>query len=223
MDMVITSNDPDEPTVTVPVVMNVTDGTPVELSSFTAESKYDEVTLRWETQSEKNNRGFEIQRSLKTNSKVELNWEALSFIDGKGTTTQQVNYIFHDKIKGTGKYVYRLKQIDFDGTVSLSPEVEANISGPDKFELVQNYPNPFNPSTKIKYALPVESNITISIYNLLGELVETLINKVEQPGYYEVEWNASNLSSGMYIYSMHAKETASGKEMRSIKKMVLMK
>ncbi len=221
MDMVITSNDPVHPTVTVPVVMFVT-VTPVELSTFSAKNNYDEVILSWQTATEKNNRGFEIQRSLNTGNESK-SWQTLSFVNGKGTTTQSTNYSFRDKIKGTGQYVYRLKQIDFDGTFSVSPEVEVDMTGPDKFELVQNYPNPFNPTTTIKYALPVESNVTISIYNLLGELVETLVNKVEQPGYFEVEWNASNLSSGMYIYSMQTKEVATGNETRSIKKMVLMK
>ncbi|QQS36471.1 MAG: T9SS type A sorting domain-containing protein [Ignavibacteriales bacterium] len=222
MDMVITTNDPDEPTVTVPVVMNVTNDVPVELSTFSVKTVYDEVILSWQTATEKNNSGFEVQRSI-NNGNESRSWQTLSFVDGKGTTTQSTNYSYRDQIKGTGKYVYRLKQIDFDGTFSLSPEVEVDMTGPDRFELVQNYPNPFNPTTTIKYALPVESNVTISVYNLLGELVETLVNKVEQPGYFEVEWNASNLSSGMYIYSMQTKEVATGNETRSIKKMVLMK
>lgn len=223
MDMVITSNDPNEPVVTVPVIMNVTNEVPVELSSFAAECIFDEVLLRWETQTEKNNRGFEIQRNLRKDSKLQTEWEIISFVDGKGTTTQQVIYDYRDKISGTGKYVYRLKQIDYDGTASISPEVDVDINGPAKFELIQNFPNPFNPYTTIKYALPVESSVKISVYNLLGELVKTLVNKVEQPGYYEVEWNASDAASGMYVYSMHAKEQESGKEMRSTKKMVLMK
>jgi len=94
---------------------------PVELTSFRAEASGNKVTLNWQTASETNNRGFEIERKLNSN------WESLGFIEGKGNTTQVSAYTFTDKVSLTGKYSYRLKQIDYDGTISYSKEVEVNV------------------------------------------------------------------------------------------------
>ena len=75
---------------------------------------------------------------------------------------------------------------------------------PVSYELYQNYPNPFNPSTTIKFATPKESNVNLSIYNVLGELVSTLVNEQKRPGYYEYKFDASNLASGVYLYRIKA-------------------
>lgn len=100
-----------------------------------------------------------------------------------------------------------------------------NLAGiiPDNFELNQNYPNPFNPSTTIRYALPSESKVTISIYNLLGQEVATLVNDVKSSGYHEVVFNAANLSSGVYLYRINAVSTSGSKEFSNTKKLVLLK
>ena len=126
---------------------------PVELISLTAEVDNKVVTLFWQTATETNNQGFEIEK-LK-NSKIEKlqDWERIGFVEGKGTTTEIQSYSFQDDPE-PGKYKYRLKQIDFDGTFAYSPEVEAEIKAPNVFSLEQNYPNPFNPTTKIKYTIP---------------------------------------------------------------------
>ncbi len=88
---------------------------------------------------------------------------------------------------------------------------------PDEIILYPNYPNPFNPSTTIKFAVPKESNVNLSIYNVLGELVSTLVNEQMKPGYYEYKFDASNLASGVYLYRIKA-----GSFVQS-KKMILMK
>jgi hypothetical protein len=88
---------------------------------------------------------------------------------------------------------------------------------PIKYSLEQNYPNPFNPITTIKFSIPKESNVNISIYNVLGELVTTLANGQMKPGYYEYQFNATNLASGVYIYRIKADDFV------ETKKMVLMK
>jgi len=149
MDMVITSNDPLHSEIIVPIAMKITSIVPVELSSFTAENVDGEVVLKWQTATETNNQGFEVERSQKLNVKSQTDWAKISFVEGKGTTTEMTEYIYKDKIINPGNYVYRLKQIDFDGTVSYSDEIEIDITGPKEFTLYQNYPNPFNPSTTI--------------------------------------------------------------------------
>ncbi len=219
MDMVISSNDPVNPSITVPVKMSVTNGTPVELSSFTADINAGKVLLNWKTASETNNKGFNIQRQDNKNS----GWNTISFIKGNGTSTKENSYSFNDQINKPGKYRYRLQQIDFNGKSEFSQIVNAVINGPDKFDLSQNYPNPFNPSTKIKYALPVESNVSIKIYNILGEEAAVLLNKTQESGYYELNWQPKNLSSGIYIYVLQAKSLDSKNVTRLVKKMIYMK
>jgi hypothetical protein len=197
--------------------MKITSITPVELSSFTAENVDGEVVLKWQTATETNNQGFEIERLQ--DSKIEnLNdWKTIGFVSGFGTTTELKTYSFNDNKISSGNYTYRLKQIDFDGTVSYSNEIEIDVTGPKEFTLFQNYPNPFNPSTIIKFALPVDSRAKINVYNSVGQLVETLVDKEMESGYHEVNFNASRLASGVYLYQLQAKDYVSVKKMLLIK------
>ncbi|MCL4279546.1 MAG: T9SS type A sorting domain-containing protein, partial [Ignavibacteriaceae bacterium] len=188
---------------------------PVELTSFTAKYLNDEVVLNWQTATETNNSGFEIERSQKSKVKNQMDWTQISFVEGRGTTTEITNYM--DKITEPGKYTYRLKQIDFDGSSTYSQVVEVNISSPIDFVLYQNYPNPFNPTTTIKFALPIESKVKINVYNSLGQLVETLVDKEMESGYHEVNFNASRLASGVYLYQLQAQDYVSVKKMLLIK------
>jgi len=97
---------------------------------------------------------------------------------------------------------------------------------PDQFELSQNYPNPFNPSTTISFAIPENSNVKLSVYNLLGEEITTLLNGDLSAGYHSVDWNSLKngklISSGIYFYSINA-TGASGNKFISAKKMILLK
>ncbi len=198
---------------------------PVELTSFTAEYLDDEVVLKWQTATETNNSGFEIERSQKSNFRSQNDWAKISFVEGKGTTTELTEYSYKDKIITPGKYVYRLKLIDFDGSFSYSDELEIDVSGPQAFALLQNYPNPFNPTTIIKFALPVDSRVKINVYNSLGQLVETLVYKEMESGYHEIDFDASRLASGVYLYQLQAGDpsTSSGQSFISVKKMILIK
>jgi hypothetical protein len=217
MDVVISSSDPNNPELIVPVRMTVTNEIPVELSAFTAENSLDEVTLRWQTASETNNSGFEIQRSNESEVNSQSDWISISFVEGKGTTTERTDYSFKDNITEPGTYFYRLKQIDFDGTVSYSSEIEVEVTGPNEFALYQNYPNPFNPSTTIKFALPEKTNLELSVYNSLGEKVAEIFKGELDEGYHEIEFSADQLSSGIYFYRLESKDFV------SVKKMILIK
>ncbi|MFA7421354.1 MAG: T9SS type A sorting domain-containing protein, partial [Melioribacteraceae bacterium] len=94
---------------------------------------------------------------------------------------------------------------------------ELNSTVPTKYELSQNYPNPFNPSTTIKFALPKEGLVKLSVFNILGQEVGTLINGFKAAGSYSVEWSASNLSSGMYFYRLEANNNIITKKMTLVK------
>jgi hypothetical protein len=165
---------------------------PVELTSFSANTIGNEIELRWQTATEINNKGFEIYR----------NGKRISFVNGKGTTTEKQNYSFIDKGLSIGIYNYRLNQIDFDGTQKNVGETTVNLIRPEKFSLEQNYPNPFNPSTKIEFTIPQSSFVNLKVYNILGKEVSNLVNEEKPAGSYEVKFNGSNLSSGIYFYTL---------------------
>jgi len=185
---------------------------PVELSSFTASTSKYSVTLNWTTATELNNLGFEIQRLS-----IEDVWEKIVFVDGYGTTTEIHNYSYVDANLTPAKYLYRLKQIDFDGQYEYSDEIEVEVNGPLTFALGQNYPNPFNPATKITYTLPQKNYVALKIYDVLGKEVATLVNEEKPTGIYEVEFNAAKLPSGIYFYRIQAGNFV------ETKKMVVMK
>jgi photosystem II stability/assembly factor-like uncharacterized protein len=185
---------------------------PVELQSFTYSVSDNNVNLKWITTSETNNQGFEIYRSDNN-----ADWKKIGFVNGKGNTNTQTVYNYSDKNLNKGKYTYRLKQIDFNGnyeyfTLAGSVTVEA----PHNYLLTQNYPNPFNPSTKISYQLPVDEFVSLKIYDNSGKEVANLVNGIQQAGYHTVEFK-SNLSSGVYFYTMKAGSFSETRKMTILK------
>ena len=191
--------------------VNFTNILPVELVSFTANINESNVQLNWETATETNNHGFDIER------KISDNWKKIGFVQGNGNSNSVKEYSYTDNNPlGGNKIQYRLKQVNNDGTYEYSKVVEVEIV-PKEFELYQNYPNPFNPSTKIRYQLPKRSKIVIKLYNILGSEVKEILNDVKDPGTYEIEVNAKDLPSGVYFYRLQAGSFVAAK------KMILMK
>ena len=181
---------------------------PVELISFTAEVFEGELELNWSTATETNNSGFEVLRSDQNDYD---SWNKIGFVFGHGTTTEPQHYFFKDNDVKPGKYQYKLKQIDHDGTFEYSQTVEIEIPFANKFSLSQNYPNPFNPITKIKFEIPgqtVNGNalVTLKVYDILGREVATLINEEKPAGEYEVEFSGIGLPSGIYFYQLKSGE-----------------
>lgn len=176
---------------------------PVELESFTANVNGTDVTLNWTTATETNNQGFEIERTSSSATPVEV-WENIGYVAGFGTTTETKSYSFTDGNISAGKYIYRLKQIDFDGTFEYSSEVMVKVSVPNEFALEQNFPNPFNPSTTIEFAIPQASYVNLKVYNILGQEVKTLISGFKDAGAHTINFDAKELNSGMYLYKLEA-------------------
>ncbi len=185
---------------------------PVELTSFTGIQNGSTVTLNWSTATELNNRGFDVERKAD-----QAGWQSIGFVEGNGTSSNPHAYTFADDNLSAGSYSYRLKQVDNDGSSKYINLAESFTIQPGTYSLSQNYPNPFNPTTMIKYSVPEKNQVTIKIYNVLGSQVATLVNEVKPAGSYEVSFNASNLSSGVYYY------TISAGKFTSTKKMILMK
>jgi len=185
---------------------------PVELTSFSATINGKEVILNWSTATELNNLGFEIQRS-----RAGKEFFTVGFVNGYGTTSEQQNYRYADKNLNNGKYYYRLKQVDYDGSYEYSDVVEVEWRAFNSYMLEQNYPNPFNPTTKIGFGVQNKSNVKITVLNSIGEEVAILLNENKDAGFYQIDFNATNIPSGVYFYRLQAGEFV------ETKKMVLLK
>ncbi len=186
---------------------------PVELSAFNSTINLNNVNLYWTTTSEINNLGFVIERSINNQD-----WLNVGFVQGHGTITSINNYEFIDKGLNSGKYNYRLKQLDYNGNYEYFNLSEAVIIGfPDKFLLSQNYPNPFNPVTLINYELPSYNNVQLKVYDNSGKELITLVNSFKEAGRYNVTFDGSNFASGVYYYKLTAGNFTSVKKMFLIK------
>jgi len=192
--------------------LGTNDPLPVELVSFIASIKNNVVELQWQTATEVNNYGFEIECKLKNG-----NWNKIGFVQGAGNSNSPKSYSFTNNNVRSGVYIYRLKQIDIDGSYKYSNEIEVILTAPKEFSLSQNFPNPFNPTTIIKYSIPNSEKVLIKVYDVLGREVKTLLDEYKDTGTYEIEFNASNLTSGLYFYKI-----TSGKY-SEVKKMLLVR
>lgn len=172
---------------------------PVELTAFYGSYQNGSVILEWITSTETNNQGFEIQRRNENSL-----FEPIGFLDGKGTSTNRVTYSFIDKNLTSKRYSYRLKQIDFDGSFHYSSEVVVDIPFLENYVLHQNYPNPFNPSTRISFTVPERSLVKITLNDILGREISTLLYEEIAAGTKELEIDGSSLSSGNYFVRMIA-------------------
>lgn len=194
---------------------------PVELSSFLSTIKENDVTLNWITASEENNSRFEIERSNLINGN-NSEWKTIGSVQGSGNSSTPKSYTLTDKNLNAGSYNYRLKQIDFNGNHqyhNLNGEVIIGV--PTRFDLLQNYPNPFNPSTNIAYILPHDGNVKLNVYSSNGQLVSSINEGFKTAGYYTIEYNASDLASGVYYYRL---DFGSGeKSFVKVMKMVVLK
>ena len=176
---------------------------PVELVSFSAEVFSSDVTLSWITASELNNYGFQVERRNAESNE----WNNIGFVNGNGSSTEIQYYSFSDNSVSVGKYFYRLKQLDFSGSFEYSNEVEVTILEVlNDFTLNQNYPNPFNPSTRISFIIPQNGYTTLKVFDVLGNEVATIIESDLSQGSYELLFDASGLSSGIYFYSLTSGE-----------------
>ncbi|MBC8185657.1 T9SS type A sorting domain-containing protein, partial [candidate division KSB1 bacterium] len=178
---------------------------PVELSSFNALLVTDGVLLQWQTKTETNNYGFEIERYFNSG------WKKITFVCGNGTTSEPKQYLFFDNllnIVDQGLLLkYRIKQIDTDGSFEYSHEISVVLPVPKKYMLSKNYPNPFNSSTTFRYNIPQSELVQITVYDALGRLVKKLIKKEQPAGVHSVVWDGRNddgelVATGVYFYSL---------------------
>jgi hypothetical protein len=186
---------------------------PVELLFFNFLAEQRDVKLSWATGWELNNKGFGIERSGRTGE-----WNNIGFIEGNGTTNGQSYYTYTDAGLISGKYRYRLNQVDYNGNNEYHYLANEVIIGkPDRFFLLQNFPNPFNPVTEIYYNLPEDSYTEIKVYDICGREITVLVDGFKTAGYYSVQFEAANIANGIYFYMLRAGSYS------EIKKMILIK
>ncbi|MCF8266538.1 MAG: T9SS type A sorting domain-containing protein [Ignavibacteriales bacterium] len=188
---------------------------PVEMTSFTASVTGNVVLLLWETATETNNLGFEIQRRTAVE---QAEFVKIGFVNGNGTSLTPSTFTFRDELSGGSIFEYRLKQIDIDGSYEFSSTIKIELGTPDRYELMQNYPNPFNPLTNIKFGIPKTGPVNLSVYNTLGELVAVLVNREMDAGYHVVQFGNTHLASGIYLCKITVQN-----QFESIIKMIMLK
>ena len=190
---------------------------PAELFSFSAYSTENSVILKWQTATEVNNYGFDVERKQGNKS-----WNKIGFVAGSGNSNSPKSYSFTDRPTGGTTFSYRLKQIDVDGTFKYYDAVTVSLKGSREAKLLQNSPNPFNPSTAIKFYIPSDSRVKIVIYDILGREVTTLLNEQKQAGYHIVYWNGTDKNgiasaSGVYLYRLAVGSYVETKKMNLLK------
>ncbi len=195
------------------------DPLPVELTSFTAETFRQYVILKWSTATEINNYGFEVERRF-----PDEEWNPIAFVEGHGNSFSVKNYSYSDRIC-TGQYLqYRLKQVDNDGSYEYSKVIEIEPGNiPCGFEMLNNYPNPFNPSTNIEFSLPVDSRVSVKVFDILGREIEELFKGISGPEKLRINWNAANLPSGVYMIKLEAYSIDGNEHFSALKKALLLK
>lgn len=188
---------------------------PVELSSFTAMASEKAVNLSWTTATEVNNYGFEVERSVYADN----DFQTIGFVQGNGNSNSPKQYSYSDNtLAKPGRYYYRLKQLDNDGRFEYSSVAEVNFTtAPADYSLKQNTPNPFNPSTVISFVTPKDGNVTLKVYNMIGQEVATLFSGFKSAGEHRVTFNGQGLNSGIYLYRLETENFSAVKKMTLVK------
>ncbi|MGB2869679.1 MAG: T9SS type A sorting domain-containing protein [Bacteroidota bacterium] len=188
---------------------------PVQLVSFSVIANRLSSQLSWSTATETNNYGFDIERRIVGSA----DWTKVGFVAGAGTSTAKRDYTYEDGNLAPGRYAYRIKQVDQDGTFKYSSAAEVEIGIVSKeFRLDSNYPNPFNPSTKIDFSLAKDGRASLKVYNVIGQQVATLFDGVAEAGkLYQTRFDAASLPTGIYF----ARLESDGQ--RQMKKMLFVK
>jgi hypothetical protein len=193
---------------------------PVELTSFTGSAQGTVILLHWNTATEKNNYGFDVERSTggvqnETSARI---WSKVGFIEGHGTSNAPQAYAYSDHITG-GSYTYRLKQIDRNGSFQYSKMIVASTGlQASEYDLGQNYPNPFNPSTTIRFAVNATQRAVVKVYNTMGQEVRTVFNDIAEANTaYALVFDARELPSGLYYYALQSGGRTDVKKMLLVK------
>jgi len=200
--------------------------------TFIAKAHRLSAELHWSTATEVHNYGFGIERRtvdswLASNPPSSHDWKEIGFELGAGTSNAPRQYHFLDRDLKPGRYAYRLRQIDNDGTVNYYGDVEIEIGlAPRAFVLEQNYPNPFNSESRVDFTLPADGRAIVLVYNAIGQEIKTIYDAEVMGGrLYQVVFDGSNLPSGTYFYRLvfESKDGRGSARQDLTKRMILVK
>ncbi len=206
---------------------------PVELSYFSAEQVLNGILLKWTTESEVENLGFLIERKSIDNDWQEIvSYKNDDSLLGQGTVSFATDYEYIDKLVQQGyKYDYRLADIDYNGVVTYHSTRKVLVENDPLATIVNDftvtaYPNPFNPSTTIRYNIPAAPNrhtlsVRVNIYDITGKLINTLVNKEQTSGWYEVQWNGTNQSGNEVPGGIYLSRVTVGNKVKTNKLILL--
>ena len=171
---------------------------PVELTSFDAVLDGRSAELRWETASETNNAGFYVEHRFETDP--EGAFETMGFVEGNGTTILARRYSYRVENLQPGSHIFRLKQVDFDGTFEYHPSVEVVVELPELIYIEPVYPNPFNPEATLHFAVRQRQEVRVELFDLLGHRVQEMYRGIPEVGVTQtVRIDGSLLRSGTYV------------------------
>ncbi len=194
---------------------------PVELTNFSAVKNDEMIIIQWRVESEFNNLGYNLYRSYgDANVYKKIN---SSMIASKGNTTLGHTYSFNDITPGLGIIMYKLENINIDGSKMIFGPITCEGGGsgegnqPFQFTLYQNYPNPFNVSTKICFAIPDESDVKLSLFDVNGNLVKIITEKFYNAGFHQVDLDMQPQTSGIYIYRVESLQHTMAKKLLFVK------
>jgi hypothetical protein len=194
---------------------------PVELTSFEGVAMNNGARLNWTTASESDNSHFVLYRS----TSPESGYTQVATVDGAGQSATESNYSYVDRnlVNGT-TYYYHIADVDINGnatthdiTVNVTPTTGAMGVVVNEYKLHQNYPNPFNPTTTITYDVKETGHVTLTVFNIVGQQVATLVDEVKDNNRYQVTFDASGLAAGVYFYRLNVNDFS------DVAKMVILK
>jgi hypothetical protein len=167
---------------------------PVELASFDARTDDRDVVLTWKTESEENNAGFEVQR------KTESGFEKIGFVDGKGTASRSTSYRYRAADLAYGKHMFRLRQVDRDGSASYSDEVKVKVKLDEEYDIGKPYPNPFRSRSTLDVTVRESQKVQVVLYDVLGRRVKVVHDgRLPAQETTSIRLRSSQLSSGVYF------------------------
>ncbi len=177
------------------------------------------IRLEWRTATEQDNLGFILYRSESENGLYEeiASHQTNPSLRGHGTTLEEQTYVYEDSHNAQpGRtYFYKLVSVDYDGRRNEIPQgsiEQWRVKLPFDYALDQNYPNPFNPVTTIQFSLEKAGKAKLEIYNVLGQKVATLVDGELNAGAHRLQWNATNLASGIYFYRLQSRDFVATKK-----------
>ncbi|HPG40290.1 MAG TPA: FlgD immunoglobulin-like domain containing protein [bacterium] len=198
---------------------------PVELTLFTATMQKGAIILTWQTESETGNLGFILERAAGNNAwQPVASYKTHPALKGQGNSATTTTYTFTDNTVLVGtEYRYRLGDVNTSGTVTMHSPISVTTTAlPQSTAMLNAYPNPFNPETTVKYTLHQDAQVTITVYDLLGRKVKTLVDEQQAAGAYQAVWNGTDAvgaqaASGAYLVRMETAEVTQTQKVLFVK------